>query len=139
MNNYVELACRTESKPTPELLYRLDKAARIVHAVFGLSTETGEMIDNVKRHVFYGAALDVANLKEEAGDLCWYLAILFDELGTNFDEVMATNIAKLRARYPAKFDAGQAVNRNLDAERGALENSGRPWQGQTHNEDYCDE
>lgn len=118
---YTANALRTESKPGPDLLHRLDTQARQVHAFFGLLTEVGELADAVKRHIFYGAPLDRTNIKEEAGDVFWYLAILLDDCGVSFEDCMVANIAKLKARYPGKFDAGQAVNRDLGAERQALE------------------
>jgi hypothetical protein len=39
---------------------------------------------------------------------------------TTFEEAMATNIAKLQARYPQKFTLDNAVNRDLEKERDIL-------------------
>lgn len=115
--NYVQQALRTESA-----IFNVENGDdRLLHAGIGVATEGGEFLDALKKHLFYGKPLDRTNLKEEIGDLFWYLAIACDELGTTFEEVQATNIAKLTARYPDKFTEDKAENRDLGAERKILE------------------
>ena len=96
---------------------------RIAHCLFGLETEIGELIDPFKKFWFYGGlkSIDLVNVKEEIGDVLYYLAILMDEIGTDFDTEMNRVIAKLRSRYPEKFTSEQATHRDLDQERGVLE------------------
>lgn len=112
---FVENAKRTESPnffpPNP----------RIIHAAMGCVTESAEMLDALKKQMFYGRELDLVNVKEEAGDLLWYLAILFDELDTDFETEMERVIAKLKARFPDKFTEEKAFDRDLDVERVILE------------------
>lgn len=96
-------------------------SARMLHYVLGVGTEAGELQDAVKRWVAYNKPLDVVNVKEELGDLLWYMARICDELGLTFEECMARNIEKLRTRYPNKFTEQAALNRNLEAERKVLE------------------
>lgn len=93
----------------------------MLHAAIGIGTEAGEMLDQFKRKMFYGRELDVVNVKEEIGDLMWYIAILLRELDLNFEEILQLNIDKLRARFPEKFSEHHAINRNLDKERDILE------------------
>lgn len=118
--NYIKEAIRSESPITTELEDRLANNARLLHGAIGLCTEVGEFQDAIKKHVFYGSELDKVNLKEEISDIFWYCAILCDELGTTFEEVQEVNIAKLKARYPDKFDSEKALNRDLETERGIL-------------------
>lgn len=92
----------------------------IVHAIYGLCTEAGEISEAFLKGAAIGQ-FDEVNLKEEAGDLLWYLAMLFRELGTDFDEVATTNINKLKARFPEKFSQDKAYNRDLNSEREILE------------------
>lgn len=92
----------------------------IVHAIYGLCTEAGEISEAFLKAAKTGE-FDKVNLKEEAGDLLWYLAMLFRELDTDFPEVAATNINKLKARFPEKFTQDNAYNRDLDTEREILE------------------
>lgn len=96
---------------------------RILHAAIGCVTESGEMLDALKKSIFYGKSLDVVNVKEEAGDILWYLAILFDELGTDFETEMERVINKLKTRFPEKFTEDNAFNRDLTTERKVLENN----------------
>ncbi len=115
--SYQQDALRTEST-----VFNMEEGdERLLHAGIGLATESGEFLDALKKHIFYGKPLDRTNLKEEAGDLMWYIAIALDELGSSFEEVQATNIAKLRARYPEKFTEELAENRDLKTERKILE------------------
>ena len=120
-SEYVSKALRTESRPNPEMEDRVVVNLRLLHGSMGLETEVGEIQDALKKHIFYGKTLDGINLIEEMGDLFWYCAIICDALGVSFESIMEKNIAKLKARYPHKFDAEKAVNRDLDAERKALE------------------
>ncbi|HPF46483.1 MAG: hypothetical protein KDF58_00545 [Alphaproteobacteria bacterium] len=92
----------------------------IVHAIYGICTEAGEMSEAFLKAAKSGQ-FDEVNLKEEAGDLMWYLAMLFRELGTDFTEVAFTNLNKLKARFPDKFTQEKAYDRDLDTEREILE------------------
>lgn len=95
--------------------------ARLLHGALGVGTEGGELENALKRALFYKKPIDKLNVLEEIGDTLWYLAILIDALGSSFEEAFERNIAKLRARYPEKFDETRAIVRDLDAERKALE------------------
>lgn len=120
--DYQSDALTTES-PADQIVGRIDKRkVRLLHAALGLTGEAGELADAVKKHVIYGRDLDEKNIKEELGDLMWYIAILCDVLDINIEGVMESNIAKLKTRYPGnKWSAEAEQNRNLDAERQALE------------------
>jgi NTP pyrophosphatase (non-canonical NTP hydrolase) len=93
----------------------------LLHGAIGLATEAGEMLDAVKRALFYGAELDRTNLVEELGDLEWYMAVIRDALGVSQEDVQRINIEKLRARYPEKFSRDHALQRDLGRERAVLE------------------
>jgi NTP pyrophosphatase (non-canonical NTP hydrolase) len=84
---------------------------RLMHAVMGLAGEVGEVTDAVKKSVLYNKALDVENVKEEAGDILWYMALLLDEVGSSFEEVMQNNHDKLEKRYPTGFTEQAAIAR----------------------------
>lgn len=94
--------------------------ANVIHGIIGIFTEAGELLEAL-RDGYNGAGLDPVNVKEEIGDLFWYVAILCNEFGFNFDDIQRINIAKLRARFPEKFEAMQANERNLENERAILE------------------
>lgn len=120
-NEYIKKALKTESKD-----YKFkstgDVTPRIEHAVYGLVTESGELLDAIKKAKIYGQDLDKVNIVEELGDLMWYMALLVDELGVDFENVWEKNIKKLELRYPEKYSDEKAKNRDLGAEREILEN-----------------
>lgn len=109
--------------------------ARLLHAVMGLSTEAGEMMDVLKRHIFYGQDLDhgrLLNLLEEAGDICWYLfGILLDELGKQLNledpaqSCLKGNLAKLQSRYGGQFNQSGALCRDTDEEMRAMQSAAK--------------
>lgn len=88
----------------------------LLHAAIGCATEAGELLDQVKKHLFYGKPLDLVNLQEEVGDICWYLNLLCAWMGTTLEEQMANNAEKLRIRYPVKFEQQKALARNVTEE-----------------------
>lgn len=116
--NYVQECLVTEARDMSPVLERLQDVGtvRLLHSMIGLCTEAGEFQDALKKHIFYGKEIDKTNLKEELGDLCWYISIALDELGFSYEEIMETNIAKLKARYGEKFTENAALNRDLDNE-----------------------
>ena len=123
MNQYIKDAIKTESIDFASIYKRImrEEVIRILHASMGLSTEAGELLDAMKKHIFYGKKLDIVNLQEELGDIFWYAAQLADAAGFTFENTMEKNIAKLKARYPDRFTEKDAVVRNLDVERKILE------------------
>ena len=122
-HSYIEDAIKTEATDFKAMDSRLsnDGTKRLLHAGIGLSTEAGEFLDALKKHIFYGKELDRVNMAEELGDLFWYMAIVADELGVEFESVMEKNIAKLKARYGDKFSESRAENRDLETERDILD------------------
>jgi NTP pyrophosphatase (non-canonical NTP hydrolase) len=75
-----------------------------IEALLGFIDETGEL-----------------NEFEETGDLLWFLALFTSTRGVDVNRAMEANIAKLRARYPDKFDSDLSVNRDLDSEAEAMQ------------------
>ena len=124
MFDFIGKALRTESTNFNSLVDangNIYSTPRLVHACFGMQTETAEFTDAVKKSLFYGKPLDTTNLKEELGDALWYIAIAMDELDTDFEAEMLRVIKKLRTRYPDKFSDILAENRDLVSERKILE------------------
>lgn len=79
----------------------------LLTASVGLTAESGEFTEVVKKIVFQGKPLDEDNIfhmKRELGDICWYLAVACKALNTTLDEILTMNVEKLSARYPAGFE-----------------------------------
>jgi len=123
---YQKLAARTES-PADFVLGRLENMGeydvRLWHALIGMSSEVGELMDQFKRFMFYRQPLDECNVIEELGDVLWYIALACNTLEISMEDVMRKNIKKLRERYPEKYSDHDAAeeNRDRENERNALE------------------
>jgi NTP pyrophosphatase (non-canonical NTP hydrolase) len=124
MNNaeYVAKSARTDLDDYSKMAERCqdETTLKILHAVMGMVTEAGELMDAVKRHLIYGKPFDFVNLKEENGDSFWYQALLARASGFTFEESMSTNVDKLLKRFPEKFSEERALNRDIEAERKTL-------------------
>jgi NTP pyrophosphatase (non-canonical NTP hydrolase) len=98
-----------------------EKEIRVLHSAIGITTESGELLEAIKKVIVEDKELDVVNVAEEFSDCEWYLAILSDAIEVSHETVMEKNIAKLKARYPDKFTEEKAINRDLNTERKILE------------------
>lgn len=98
---YLELSDRTCKHVESETLDA--KRYDLLHAALGIAGESGEIVDAVKKHVIYNKPLDIANMREEIGDIMWYIALACRRLGFDLDEILDENIAKLQKRYPEKY------------------------------------
>ena len=92
-----------------------------IHMVSGMITESAEIMDVYKKHIAYGKELDLVNVKEEIGDLMWYIVNMCTINNWDLESILETNINKLKSRYPEKFSSENALNRNLKKEREILE------------------
>jgi NTP pyrophosphatase (non-canonical NTP hydrolase) len=92
-----------------------------IHMVLGLQTEASEIADVFKKNIAYKKEIDFVNVKEEIGDIMWYIANMCNINGWDLREILDTNIQKLQARYPEKFTTENALNRDLEKEREILE------------------
>jgi NTP pyrophosphatase (non-canonical NTP hydrolase) len=105
---------------TPTQLTNLN--SRVAHAIIGLATESVELLEALLVSIETGADFDRVNILEELGDLNWYHAIAIDALEGDWEQVQATNLAKLVARNKGKkFNADAVINRDVDSERVLLE------------------
>lgn len=73
--------------------------AHMLHMAVGVSGESGELLDAIKRRVIYRKELDLENVIEELGDLEFYMEGLRQGLGLTRDQCLAANIAKLSKRF----------------------------------------
>lgn len=92
-----------------------------VHMSLGMCTEASEIADVFKKQLAYKKEPDMINVKEEIGDIMWYVVNMCNINGWDLRDILASNIKKLEARYPEKFTEEAAINRNLEKERSILE------------------
>lgn len=99
------------SKHVDILFKREDHMYNLTHTALGIAGESGELVDTIKKHVIYGKPLDRGNIKEELGDLLFYMDALVHEIGTDWEEIRAENYNKLRVRYPDGYSDTAAIER----------------------------
>jgi NTP pyrophosphatase (non-canonical NTP hydrolase) len=76
---------------------------RLLTAGVGINAEGGEFLEIIKKMVFQGKPWNEDNREHliiELGDVMWYVAQATMALDISFDEVIETNVNKLKKRYP---------------------------------------
>jgi len=82
---------------------------RLVDAAAGLAEEAGEVLGQVRKHVYQAHPLNREKLREELGDALWCVAAAAGAAGVSLGEVARANLEKLARRWPER--------REPDAER----------------------
>jgi len=87
----------------------------------GMAGEVGEIADLLKKYLHHrnGKALDVEKIKDEMGDVLWYMTVLGDTLGFTLEEAMRANVAKLEKRHGNGFTPNYASDSNASLIRDA--------------------
>ena len=106
LNEYQALAQRTSRKD-------ISKDDQLFNGILGLAGETGECADLVKKHFYQDGREIIQNLKDEAGDVLWYVVEVISAMGWTLEEVAQHNVDKLKRRYPAGFDADRSLHREV--------------------------
>jgi NTP pyrophosphatase (non-canonical NTP hydrolase) len=84
------------------------------HISAGLAGEIGEIVDAIKKHTMYNKELDIPNLKEELGDLEFFLAKLRIILGFTREEILLGNKSKLAVRYSSGSYSNKEAHQRAD-------------------------
>ena len=120
---FVEKVTSIQSNETGSLteqLHRLEADSDVNMSLLltggiGLSSETGEFNEIIKKCIFQGKPLNdetVYHLKRELGDIIWYWISSCRALDLDPNEVIKENVNKLKARYPGgEFDVHYSENR----------------------------
>ena len=123
---YLDFVAGVTSQPSsdlPTLLSRITEldvsddadVPRLLTAALGLTAESGEFTEVVKKIILQGKPYNednVFHMKRELGDICWYIAQACMALDTSFDEIIEMNVDKLKKRYPGgEFDVSKSENR----------------------------
>ena len=87
-NEYVKNVLVTEARDFEPLKERfsLVRSIRLLHGVIGLSSELAEIQELVEK-----PNIDPVNLKEEKGDLFWYMGVIIDELQFDPNKIFMFN------------------------------------------------
>lgn len=104
LNDYQKLAQRTNNKG-------LSPDDHLMNGLLGLAGETGECCDLVKK-CFYQDGRDIReSLKDELGDVLWYVVEAATAMGWTLEEIARHNVEKLKRRYPQGFEAERSLHR----------------------------
>lgn len=75
------------------------KETALAYLTLGLAGEAGEIANKAKKLIRDGDnPAKRAEITKELGDVCWYIAVLAQELGVNLGKVMEDNLEKLADR-----------------------------------------
>ncbi|MCC8112929.1 MAG: nucleoside triphosphate pyrophosphohydrolase family protein [Bacteroidales bacterium] len=106
LNEYQKAALATACYP---------KEMGILYPVLGLSGETGEVADKIKKvyRDLHGEFSDEQRhaIALELGDVMWYCASLAHDLGYTLDDIAQMNISKLASRLERNVISGNGDNR----------------------------
>lgn len=121
---FVEAVTSKESNDFTSFVDRLDtldladtgtNIPLLLTGAIGLSAESGELIEIVKKMLFQGKPLNednVFHMKRELGDIMWYWINTCRALNLDPNDVILENVKKLEARYPGgSFDPFYSENR----------------------------
>ena len=70
----------------------------VVHSL-GIIGEVGEVIDCIKKGLRDEVPFDREHLKEELGDVLWYICNIATDLHIDMQEVIDMNVDKITRRY----------------------------------------
>lgn len=102
-NEYQKLAARTINQG-------LTSEGQKHHALHGMVGEIGE-IHSIYQKLYQGHSFEVDHMKSEVGDLLWFIAEYCTAKGWLLNDIMQTNIDKLKVRYPEGFDEDKSLHR----------------------------
>lgn len=95
LNDFQSEANRTDQRPG-------DDEGALLFPVIGLSSEVGSLVRHVKKRLRDHDAYELFSneMADELGDVLWYVANLAEKLGVTLDEIAASNLRKIRGRWP---------------------------------------
>lgn len=100
-----------------DVLRRIDAhQLEVNHMALGVAGEAGELVDAVKKFIYYNQPIDLENVVEELGDLEFYMQGLRARLGISRERTLAANMAKLAKRYPNFEYSNQRAKERADKE-----------------------
>ena len=101
---------QVKSKRT--LNQELTKEQTVSNMIMCILGETGEVADVIKKHYYQGHDLDIEHIKEEIGDVMFYIVNLCNVLDLDLEALLYQNHTKLMKRYPNGFTEKDSIERD---------------------------
>lgn len=119
---FVNTVCSNDSKEFEAFIQRMRdlneqgfNVPQLMTASMGLSSESGEFNEIVKKTFFHGEDMTdekLFHMKREMGDVIWYWLAACLALGFDPNEIVEMNVEKLKKRYPGgQFSVYYSANR----------------------------
>ena len=89
----------------------LSTREKVLNMCLGISGESGEVNDAIKKFMFQGHQINLYDLEEELGDVCWYLVNLATLFNLDMESILERNYNKLSTRYPKGFSIEDSIAR----------------------------
>ncbi len=134
LNEYQSLANETDQQPETTTFNADDQS--ILVPILGLAGEVGELLGEHKKWIRDGDSYKLFpdRVKEELGDLLWYLANVATKHGLTLEEVARYNLRKIQRRWHITANSG-AWEGPLDEEFPVAERLPRLMDVSIHPED----
>jgi NTP pyrophosphatase (non-canonical NTP hydrolase) len=122
LREYQQRAALTDRVPLLSLTGDVPEGPAILVPLLGLAGEVGSLLTEFKKHLRDGNAHRMfrEQVKEDLGDLLWYVANVASKFGLDLDDIAAANLAKTRDRWPSEgvshrklFDEAYPANEQL--------------------------
>ena len=105
LNEYQEACLRTATVSMDEKTMNLTWS-------LALCGEAGELANLTKKTFLHGHPYDPERVKDELGDILWYIAVYAHDIGADLEEIARMNEEKLRRRYPDGFSTERSLHRD---------------------------
>lgn len=86
----------------------------LMHMALGVAGEAGEIVDCIKKHTIYNQPLNITNLKEEIGDMMFYITRILDTTEITLEECLEANQSKLNIRFSEATYTDRAAKERAD-------------------------
>lgn len=112
--NQIKLVRRLVKNPQVIINETTPEKMDLNHMALGVAGEAGEIVDCIKKHTIYNQPLNVVNLKEEIGDMLFYVTRILDTQELTIEECLQANQDKLNKRYPESTYTDSAAKLRAD-------------------------
>lgn len=113
ITEYSKMVRALVKSPKTILIEMSDVKTDYLHAVIGIASEAGELLDACKKCFVYNQKVNVENIIEELGDLEFYIEQLRQLFDISREDTLKANMDKLAVRYKEyQYSDLQAKERN---------------------------